>query len=97
MELRNATVAGDTDPSKQISDHAALARPHWRRNFVKHVAKPDDPLFRHFLTEKHHAARFGAGVNDYRIVVGWAKSHGLTPEGNSAGHGKTRTSRSCRA
>ena len=46
-------------------------------SFIAHVSRPEDPLYRHYLTPALFTARYGPQSDDYRAVVSWAKTHSL--------------------
>lgn len=50
-------------------------------NLLEELYAPDSPNYRRFLTPDQFASRFGPSEDDYRKVVDFAKSHGLTIRG----------------
>ena len=71
---------GRTAAARQITLALSLPSrdPAGAENFVAHVSKPGDPLYRHYLSPTEFAARFGANQADYDAVAAWAKAQGLT-------------------
>ena len=75
-----AVFVGQTAPDRQITLALSLPSrdPQGARDFVSHVSKPGDPLYRHYVSPREYAARFGARQSDYDAVLAWAIAHGLT-------------------
>ena len=78
--VAKSTFLSPADPAQEINvvlslplgDATAAAE------FVQHVAKPTDPLYRHYLTPQEFATRFGANAADYTALKEWANRNGLT-------------------
>jgi subtilase family serine protease len=75
-----ATLLGRTDAARQITLalHLPPRDPAGIADFIAHVTKRGDPLYRKYLTPAGYAARFGASQADYDAVLAWANSSGLT-------------------
>jgi len=78
--LPPCTRVGPTLASQPISLTVVLPsrNPAGLASFISHATQPGDPLFRHYLTSAQFAAQFGARAADYKAIVTWAKTHGLT-------------------
>ena len=75
-----ATLIGPTASDRPLTVALFLPSrdPKGAQDFVSHVTKPDDPMYRRFLSTEAYAARFGANDADYDAVVAWAEAQGLT-------------------
>jgi len=76
-----ATLTGRTQADRMITISFALPSrdPRGAADFVAHVGKPGDPLYRQYLTPSEYAERFGASHVDYDALVAWVRANGLTP------------------
>ncbi|HEV2399183.1 MAG TPA: S53 family serine peptidase [Candidatus Sulfotelmatobacter sp.] len=46
--------------------------------FLKDVADPASPVYRHFLTVEQFTEKYGPSVEDYEAVKSWARQNGLS-------------------
>ncbi len=53
---------------------------------IAQQSDPKSPNYRHFLTPKEFASKFGASASDIAKVTGWLQSHGFTVEEVPAGN-----------
>ena len=56
----------------------ALRHPADLQNFLHEVYDPTSPTYRHFVTVKEFADRFGPTQEDFKTVIGFAKANGFT-------------------
>ncbi|MEJ0049078.1 MAG: protease pro-enzyme activation domain-containing protein [Rhodospirillales bacterium] len=75
-----SVMIGHTDPARTVTVtlHLPSRDPAGLANFIAHITRQGDPLYRHYLTPTQFAARFGGKQADYDAIVAWAKSHGLS-------------------
>ena len=68
------------DPAKEITIQLALPLSDAKgaREFTDRISNPKDPLFRHFITVKEFAARWGGNAADFAAVKDWAVANGLS-------------------
>lgn len=86
--VSHAAVTGAVDSGRRMSvsvsltprDQAGLTA------FVSRVADPASPLYKHYLTVKQFAARFGADQSSIDRVSGYLRSQGLGVGQVSANH-----------
>jgi subtilase family serine protease len=78
--LPACTRIGPTRATQAVSLAVLLPsrNPAGLASFISHVTQPGDTLFRHYLTSAQFVAQYGARASDYKAIVTWAKSHGLT-------------------
>lgn len=78
--LAKSALLGPVDQNQQISVILALplSDAQGAAEFVRHVSKPGDPLFHHYLTPQEFAASYGANAADYAALKAWATTNALT-------------------
>jgi subtilase family serine protease len=84
--VAKSTLLSAMDPAKEITIQLALPLSDAKgaQEFTNRISDPKDPLFRHFITVKEFAARFGGNVADFAAVKSWAVAHGLSIQHESA-------------
>jgi kumamolisin len=75
----NAARLGRTDTAKAItlSFYLPSRDPSGLAEFLSHISKRGDALYRAYLTPEQYEERFGASSADYAAVLSWAKNAGL--------------------
>jgi subtilase family serine protease len=78
--VAKSTLLSPVDPTAEINVVLSLPLGDAKAaaEFVKHVSKATDPLYRHYLTPQEFANRFGANAADYTGLKEWAHRNGLT-------------------
>ena len=78
--VAKSTFVSPVDRNQQISVVLALplSDPKGAAEFVQHISRRGDPLFRQYLTPQEFAARFGASESDYAALKEWAIANGLS-------------------
>ena len=75
-----ASLVGELSPTQNLD--LAIGLPLRNRaelqDLLKKIYDPHDPQYRHFLTPDEFTARFGPTETDYRSVMDFARSQGLS-------------------
>lgn len=71
--LAKSTLLSAMDPAREITIQLALPLSDAKgaKEFTDRISNPKDPLYRHFITVKEFAARFGGNVADFEAVKAW--------------------------
>ena len=78
--VARSTLVSSLDPAKEISVILSLplGDAQGAADFVQHVSKPGDQLFRKYISPDEFAARFGANASDFAVLKEWATANHLT-------------------
>ena len=85
--VARSTLVGSVDGAREIGVTLSLplSDPEGAAEFVRHVYRSADPLFRHYLTPQQFAERFGGNTADYAYLKSWAAANGLRVSHESVG------------